>query len=364
MRSLAVMSQQCSRRKTSQVRVGNVLIGGDAPVSIQTMTNTDTCDVEATVAQIMSAVATGADIVRVAVPGREAAAALCEIIPRASVPIVADVHFDYKLAIAAAQAGAHKLRINPGNIGGDDRLRAVADAAADHGIPIRVGINAGSLEKELLEKHGHPTALALVESALRNVERLRNMEFDDLIVSIKASEVATTVAANRAFAAQSDLPLHLGITEAGIGRSGIVHSAVGLGLLLAEGIGDTIRVSLTGDVSEEVLVGRDILLSLGLISGPRLVSCPTCGRCQVDLPALAQQVEQLLIGLEEPLVVAVMGCEVNGPGEAREADVGLAAGRDRVALFKHGEVVKTVEISQALDALRELIAEILADERS
>jgi len=358
------MSQQCSRRKTTQVRVGNVLIGGNAPVSVQTMTNTDTCDVEATVAQIMSAVATGADIVRVAVPSRDAAAALCDIIPRASVPIVADIHFDYKLAVAAAQAGAHKLRINPGNIGGDDRLRAVADAAAEHGIPIRVGINAGSLEKDLLQKHGHPTPPALAESALRNVERLRNMEFDNLIVSIKASDVATTVAANRAFAAQSDLPLHLGITEAGIGRSAIVHSAVGLGILLAEGLGDTIRVSLTGDVAEEVLVGHDILLSLGLISGPRLVSCPTCGRCQVDLAALAQQVQQLLIGLEQPLVVAVMGCEVNGPGEARQADVGLAAGRDRVALFKHGEVVKTVEISQALDALRELIAEVLEDERS
>jgi len=356
--------QDYSRRKTRQIQVGDVLIGGDAPVSVQTMTNSDTCDVAATLGQIRSAVASGADIVRVAVPNQDAAAALRDIVPNAGVPIVADIHFDYRLAIAAAEAGAHKLRINPGNIGDDERLRAVAEAAGERDIPIRVGINAGSLERDLLEKHGHPTPQALAESARRNVERLDSMDFHELVVSIKASDVATTVAANRAFAAESDLPLHLGITEAGIGRSAIVHSAVGLGLLLAEGIGDTIRVSLTGGVAEEVLVGRDILLSLGLISGPRLVSCPTCGRCQIDLPALAHQVEQLLVEVKQPLLVAVMGCEVNGPGEAREADVGLAAGRDRVALFRRGEVVKTVKVSQAVDELRELIAQVLQDERS
>jgi (E)-4-hydroxy-3-methylbut-2-enyl-diphosphate synthase len=351
-----------SRRKTRPIQVGEICIGGDAPVSVQTMTNTDTCDVDATVVQIRSAAAAGAHLVRVAVPSIDAAAALRDIIPAVSVPIVADIHFDYRLAIAAVTAGAHKLRINPGNIGNDQRLGAVAEAAKDAGIPIRVGVNAGSLERELLERYGSPTAEALCESALRSVERMHRLGCDDLVVSIKASDVPTTVAATRRFAAQSDLPLHLGITEAGIGRSAIVHSAVGLGILLAEGIGDTIRVSVTGDIVQEVLTGRDILLSLGLISGPRLVSCPTCARCKVNLEALAEQVQELISGLEQPLLVAVMGCEVNGPGEAREADVGLAAGDGRVALFRRGEVIKTVKMECAFDALSELIAETVASD--
>ncbi len=350
------------RRLTREVRVGDVTIGGRAPIAVQTMTNSDTCDVAGTLAQIRSANAAGADIVRVAVPNMDAVAALRDIIPETGLPIVADVHFDYRLAVGAAHAGAHKLRINPGNIGDDERLRAVVEAASEHGIPIRIGVNAGSLERDLLSKYGHPTAEALAESAFRNVERVQEMGFGEIVVSIKASDVATTVMANRMFASGSDLPLHVGITEAGIGRAAIVHSAIGIGLLLEDGIGDTIRVSLTGEIVEEVLAGRDILLALGLSSGPRLVSCPTCGRCQVDLPALATQVGEFLAGVDEPLVVAVMGCEVNGPGEAREADVGLAAGRDRATLFRRGEIVKTVRMDEALEALRELIMQAIGDE--
>ncbi len=352
------MSAFLPRRATRQVRVGDAFIGGGAPVSVQTMTNTRTADAAATLAQIHDARAAGADIVRVAIPDIEAAGALCEIVAGAGVPVVADIHFDYRLAVAAAEAGAHKLRINPGNIGDDTRLRPVVQAALNRGIPIRVGVNAGSLEKEVLERHGHPTPAALAESALHNVDRVRDMGLNDIVVSIKASDVRTTLEANRAFSAQSDLPLHLGITEAGIGRSGIVHSSVGLGLLLAAGIGDTIRVSLTGDIVQEVRTGRDILLALGLASGPRLVSCPTCGRCHVDLHALATQVQTLLEGVGAPITVAVMGCEVNGPGEAKEADVGIAAGRGRVALFRHGEVVRTVSITEALEALGDLIEQV------
>ena len=353
-----MMSDPLRRRATRQVHVGDAAIGGGAPVSVQTMTNTPTADAAATLAQIHDARAAGADIVRVAIPDMAAASALPEVVAGAGMPVVADIHFDYRLAVAAAEAGADKLRINPGNIGDDARLRPVVEAALERGIPIRVGVNAGSLEKDVLERHGHPTPAALAESALHNVDRVRHMGLDDIVVSIKASHVLTTLEANRVFAAQSDLPLHLGITEAGIGRSGIVHSSVGLGLMLAAGIGDTIRVSLTGDIVQEVRTGRDILLALGLASGPRLVSCPTCGRCHVDLHALATQVEILLEKVTAPITVAVMGCEVNGPGEAKEADVGIAAGRGRVALFRHGKVVKTVSIAEALDALGDLIEQV------
>ncbi|MFP3902644.1 MAG: flavodoxin-dependent (E)-4-hydroxy-3-methylbut-2-enyl-diphosphate synthase [Armatimonadota bacterium] len=355
--------QLSPRRTTTPVTVGGVIIGGGAPVSVQTMTNTDTSDVQATLKQIRRSVGAGAQIVRVAVPDMDAAEALPELIEGAGVPIVADIHFDYRLAVAAAEAGVHKLRINPGNIGSDERVQAVVDAAADNDIPIRIGVNAGSLEKKLLEKHGHPTPEALAESALRNVNRVRDMGFEDIVVSIKASDVPMTVAANRIFAQQTALPLHLGITEAGTGRSGVVHSAVGIGVLLADGIGDTIRVSLTGDVAEEVRVGREILLSLGLVEGARLVSCPTCGRCRVDLPALARDVQKIVDDIDEPLLVAVMGCEVNGPGEAREADVGLAAGRGRAAIFRHGEIIRTVNMSDALAALRDEIDAFLDDRR-
>ncbi len=355
------MPDRIKRRCTRRVQVGGLAIGGDAPVSVQTMTNTDTRDVQATIDQIRLAVGAGAQIVRCAVPDMEAAAALADIVPSVGVPVVADIHFDYRLAIAAAEAGVHKLRINPGNIGGDDKLRPVVEAARDRGIAIRVGVNAGSLEKDLLERFGHPAPEALAESALRNAERVEDMGFRDIVVSIKASDVMTTIAANRKFAERSDIPLHLGITEAGIGRAAIVHSAVGLGLLLAEGIGDTLRVSLTGDIIDEVLVGRDILLALGLISGPRLVSCPTCGRCQVDLAAIAGEVEAMLHDIDKPIVVAVMGCEVNGPGEAREADVGLAGGRSRCALFRRGEVLRTVPVADAVEELKKLILEFCAN---
>ncbi len=339
------------RRPSRPVRVGEVQIGADAPVSVQTMTKTDTADAEATLAQVCAAAAAGAQIVRIAVPAKKALDGFAEVVAASPVPIVADIHFDYKLAIAAIERGAAKIRINPGNIGDDHRLGVVLEAAAEADIPVRLGVNAGSLEKDLLEKYGHPTAAALCESALRSVERAEALGFRDIVISIKASDVPTTVAANRLFARESDVPLHLGITEAGFGSSGIAKSAVGLGLLLAEGIGDTIRVSLTDDPVEEVRAGRTILQSLGMISGPTLVSCPTCGRCKVDLRAIAEEIQEALQEIDAPIVVAVMGCEVNGPGEAREADIGLACGGDYAVIFRQGEVIKRVKTSQAADAL-------------
>ncbi len=343
------------RRSTRAVRVGEVAIGGEAPVSVQTMTKTDTADAEATLHQVQATAGAGAQIVRVAIPSQQALDGFAQIVAGSPVPIVADIHFDYKLALAALERGAHKIRINPGNIGDDRRLGAVLEAASEAGIPVRLGINAGSLEQDLLEKYGHPTAEALCESALRSVQRAENLGFSDIVVSIKASDVPTTVAANRIFARESDVPLHLGITEAGFGTAGVAKSAVGLGLLLAEGIGDTIRVSLTDDPVEEVRVGRAILQSLGMISGPTLVSCPTCGRCKVDLRPIAEQVQEALQEIDRPIVVAVMGCEVNGPGEAREADIGLACGGEYGVIFRRGEVLRRVKITQAA---QELLAEI------
>ncbi len=345
------------RRLSRAVRVGEVIVGGDAPVSVQTMTKTDTADAEATLAQVRSAAAAGAQIVRVAVPAKKALDGFAEVVTGSPVPIVADIHFDYKLAIAAIEHGAAKIRINPGNIGDDSRLGAVLEAAGQAGIAVRLGVNAGSLEKELLEKYAHPTAEALCESALRSVKRAEALGFSDIVISIKASDVPTTVTANRLFAHESDVPLHLGITEAGFGSSGVAKSAVGLGLLLAEGIGDTIRVSLTDDPVEEVRAARAILQSLGMISGPTLVSCPTCGRCKVDLRAIAEQVQEALQEIDAPIVVAVMGCEVNGPGEAREADIGLACGADYAVIFRHGELIRRVKISEAAE---ELLAEMRA----
>lgn len=343
------------RRETRQVRVRHVALGGGAPVSVQTMTKTDTADVAATVAQIKEAHATGADIVRLAIPNQEAARGFAEIRQQLDVPLVADIHFDYKLALAAIAAGADKIRLNPGNIGDDSRVGAVVEAAAAKGIPIRVGVNAGSLEKPLLEKYGGATPEAAAESALSNVARLEGMGFHDIVVSIKVSDIWRTVQANRLFAKESDCPLHLGITEAGPGAAGIVTGAAGVAILLAEGLGDTIRISLTDPPTEEVVVGRQILLAMGLISGPRLVSCPTCGRCRVDLQPLARQVQAALGEIETPLVVAVMGCEVNGPGEAKEADVGLAAGKGKALLFRKGEALRTVPFE---DAFEELMGEV------
>ncbi|MHB8996018.1 MAG: flavodoxin-dependent (E)-4-hydroxy-3-methylbut-2-enyl-diphosphate synthase [Armatimonadota bacterium] len=357
-------TQNWPRRLTRQLSIGPVLIGGSAPVSVQTMTKTPTSDVAATVAQIKEVVAAGADIVRLAIPNQKAARGFFEIRQQVpTVPLVADIHFNHELALAAIKAGADKIRINPGNIGDDTRLGPVIEAAANNGIPIRIGVNAGSLEKTLLEKYGGPTPEAAAESALSNVARVEAMGFTNVIVSIKASDIWRTVQANRLFANENDIPLHLGITEAGPGESGIVNGAAGVGIMLAEGLGDTLRISLTDPSAAEVRVGREILLALGLMQGPRLVSCPTCGRCQVDLQPLARQVKEALRQIETPLVVAVMGCEVNGPGEAREADVGLAAGKGKAILFRHGEILRTVPFE---DALVELMAEVeeLTEEKS
>jgi (E)-4-hydroxy-3-methylbut-2-enyl-diphosphate synthase len=348
------------RRKTRQVMVGQVPLGGDAPVILQSMTKAPTTRPEAVLEQIKRCAVGGAQIIRTAIPNHDALDGFQRICEESPLPVVADIHFDYRLAVEAARRGAAKLRINPGNIGGDDRLGPVVEAAAERGLPIRVGVNAGSLEKETAARHGGATAEACCESALRSVERVTRLGFGNLVVSIKASDVPRTVAANRLFAHESDLPLHLGITEAGFGESGTIKSAVGVGILLAEGIGDTLRVSLTDDPAEEVRVGRQILQSLGLRRGPELVSCPTCGRCRVDLPALAREVAKILEGVEENLVVAVMGCEVNGPGEAREADLGVAAGKGKVALFRRGEILRTVPFEDAAAAIRQELQRLTA----
>lgn len=338
-------------RTTRPVRVGDVQIGGGAPVSVQSMTKTDTSDVPATLAQIQRIADAGADLVRVAVPSLETVESFARIAASSPLPVIADVHFDHRIAVACARNGAAKLRINPGNIGDDDRLAEVISAAVEANIPIRVGVNSGSLEQDILDAHGGVTAAALAESALRTVDRMRRLGFDDLVVSIKAAEVPMTVAANRQFAGRSDLPLHLGITEAGFGCAAAVRSAAGLAILLADGIGDTIRVSMTDPPEDEVQVAIFLLRSLGLREGPWLTSCPTCGRCRVDLPAIAREVEEAMQELSAPLTIAVMGCEVNGPGEARQADVGLAAGRNRAVIFSRGRQLRTVPIAQAVDEL-------------
>jgi (E)-4-hydroxy-3-methylbut-2-enyl-diphosphate synthase len=339
------------RRQTRQVTVGAVAIGGGATPTVQTMTKTDTRDAEATLRQVREAAAAGADIVRVAIPSADALDGFAAIVAGSPVPIVADIHFDHRLAIGAIERGAAKIRINPGNIGDDARVGAVAEAAAIARVPIRVGVNAGSLEADLLARYGHPTDEALCESALRSVERVARLGCDELVVSIKASDVARTISANRLFAQRSDRPLHIGVTEAGIGEGAIVASAVGIGALLAEGVGETIRVSLTEEPVREVQVGRQILLALGLLSGPRLVSCPTCSRCKADMRPIAAAVQAALQDVTKPILVAVMGCEVNGPGEAREADVGIACGGRYAALFTGGAVGARVPIEQAADAL-------------
>jgi len=338
-------------RTTRQVLVGDVAVGGGAPVSVQSMTKTDTCDVEATVAQVARLAEAGADIVRVAVPDSEAAEAFGRIKRRSTVPLVADIHFDYRLALAAADQGADKLRVNPGNIGGPERVAAVVAKARERGIPLRVGVNAGSLERDLLERHGAHAPEALAESAWRHVRALEAMDFRDIVVSLKASDVATTVKANRLFAEVSDVPLHLGVTEAGLGEPAVIKSAAGIGALLLDGIGDTLRVSLTEDPVREVEVGLSLLRGLGLRPGPQLVSCPTCARCHQDLQRIAAEVSAGLRNVKASITVAVMGCEVNGPGEAKSADVGIALGQRRGILFRHGERVRGVEIEEIVDVL-------------
>lgn len=327
-------------------------MGDLAPVRVQSMTNTYTEDVDATVAQIHRLTSAGCEIIRVAVPDTAAAAAIRPIRDQIEIPLIADIHFDHRLAIASAEAGADGLRINPGNIGGRDKVKAVTDCAKSCGIPIRVGVNAGSLEKDILGKYNGATAEGMVESALRNIALLESLDFYDIKISIKASDVARTVSAYRLLAGTSDVPLHVGITEAGGLYAGIVKSSVGIGMLLADGIGDTIRVSLTRDPVEEVRVGFEILKSLGIREhGPDIISCPTCGRCRIDLFSIAEQVEAALVSCRKPIKIAIMGCVVNGPGEAREADIGIAGGDGVGILFKKGEVVKKFPQSELVTVL-------------
>jgi len=348
------MPTEIKRRKTRQIRVGRLKIGGDAPITVQSMTNTMTQDVAATVAQIQRLEAAGCEIVRVAVPDEAAAGAIKHIKERITIPLIADIHFDFRLAIAAALAGADGLRINPGNIGSRKKIKAVVDCAQDHGISIRIGINSGSLEKDLLKKYNGVTAQGMVESALRHIDLMRDLNFDQLKLSIKASDVWRTVEAYRLLAAQTDLPLHVGVTEAGGLYSGIVKSALGIGMLLAEGIGDTIRVSLTRDPVEEIRVGYEILKGLDIRRhGPEIISCPTCGRCNIELFNIAERVEKAVLLKSVPVKLAIMGCVVNGPGEAREADIGIAGGNGVGILFKKGEVVKKFPEDQLADVLLE-----------
>lgn len=352
------------RRLTRQLEVGKVKVGGNAPIAVQSMTNTKTSDPVATLEQIRRLAEAGCDIVRCAVPDMAAAEGLKTIVAESPIPVIADIHFDYKLALAAIEAGVDGLRLNPGNIGGNDRVAAVVEAAKKRNIPIRIGVNAGSLPKDLLEKYGHPTPEALVEAAWRHVRILEEMDYKNIKISLKAHDVPLTLAAYRLMASQCDYPLHVGITEAGTVNSGIIKSAVGIGTLLAEGIGDTIRVSLTGDPVREVKVGFEILKSLGLREyGPTLISCPTCGRTQINLEKLALEVERRLAEISEPITVAVMGCVVNGPGEAREADVGIAGGVNEGLIFRKGQVLKKVAEADIIDELFAEIEKILLERK-
>nr|WP_320133702.1 flavodoxin-dependent (E)-4-hydroxy-3-methylbut-2-enyl-diphosphate synthase [uncultured Holophaga sp.] len=361
--SQSLPSPLSPRRKTRRIMVGNVPVGGGAPISVQSMTKTDTRDVEATVAQIYEYTAAGCEIVRVTVPTEEAAQAFGEICARSPIPVVADIHFDYRLALKAADGGAACLRINPGNIGGQERVKAVVDKAGAKGIPIRIGVNAGSLEKELLEKFGHPTAEAMVASALHHLELLDREGFTHTKISLKASDVVRTVQAYRLLAEQVDCPLHLGITEAGTPWGGTIRSAAGMGILLAEGIGDTIRVSLTGPGSEECQVGHELLRSLNLRQGGfRLVSCPGCGRLQVDQHRLAREIETGLREIGDTgITYAVMGCVVNGPGEAREADLGVAGGNGQGLIYRKGELLRKVMEADILSAFLEEARKLKAE---
>ena len=351
------------RRKSRTIAIGQVTIGGENPVAVQSMTNTKTENIPATVDQIHRLTDRGCEIIRCAVPTLEAAQALKEIRKQIAIPLVADIHFDYRLALAALESGVDALRLNPGNIGGRDRVEKVVDAARQRQVPIRIGVNAGSLPKNLLEKYGHPTAEALVEAAWRHIHILEEMDYNNIVISLKAHDVPLTLAAYRLMARECDYPLHVGITEAGTIRSGLIKSAVGIGTLLAEGIGDTIRVSLTGDPLAEIDAGFEILKSLGLRQhGPTLVSCPTCGRPCWSLEKVAKEVEARLAEIPEPITVAVMGCVVNGPGEAREADVGIAGGKGEGLLFRKGQILRKVPEARLVEELFEEIQKI-TDER-
>ena len=350
------MGQKKDRDMTKEIQVGKVKLGGGAPVSVQSMCNTPTDDVEATVSQILRLEKAGCDIIRVAVPDMAAARAVGEIKKRIHIPLVADIHFDYRLALVSLDGGVDKVRLNPGNIGSEERVREVARASEARGVPIRIGVNSGSVERELLAKYGGPTAEALVESALGHVRLLENVGFTDICVSVKSSSVVRTVEAYRLLSQKCDYPLHLGVTEAGTEVLGTVNSAVGIGTLLNEGIGDTVRVSLTADPVKEVEAGIAILKAAGKRSGGvRFVSCPTCGRTRIDLVALAHEVEERLRDCKKDITVAVMGCAVNGPGEAREADYGVAGGVGEGLLFKKGRIVKKLPFGELADGLVALI---------
>lgn len=353
-----------ARRKTKEVRIGSAMIGGDHPILIQSMTNTKTEDVKSTVEQIHRLEAEGCDIIRCAVPTEEAASAIAEIKKEIRIPLVADIHFDYRLAIKAIESGADKIRINPGNIGSEDRIRAVINAAKERSVPIRVGVNSGSLEKEIVEKNKGVTAEGLVESALQKVHLIEDMGYDDLVISIKSSDVLMCVRAHELIAKETSHPLHVGITEAGTVFAGNIKSSVGLSLILSQGIGDTIRVSLTGDPVDEIRSAKLILRALGLRkSGIEVVSCPTCGRTSIDLIGLANQVTEMVDKMEQDmegsLKVAVMGCVVNGPGEAAEADIGVAGGKGEGLIIRHGEILRKVPESELLPELKVEIEKLL-----
>jgi (E)-4-hydroxy-3-methylbut-2-enyl-diphosphate synthase len=344
------------RKKTREISIGPIKIGGDAPISVQSMTKTDTRDIRRTIRQIRRLEEAGCEIVRVAVVDEEAARAIAEIKKRIKIPLIADIHFHYRLALKAMESGADGIRLNPGNIGGRDRLKTIVISAKDRSIPIRIGVNAGSLEKDLLKRFGGATAEAMVSSALRTIEWMEDLGFQQIKVSLKASDVLRTVEAYRLFSKTTDYPLHLGITEAGRGSDAIVKSSLGIGILLSEGVGDTLRVSLTGDPVQEVRVGYDILRSLKIRErGVEIISCPTCGRCEINLTPLVEKVEKATQRIDTPLTIAIMGCVVNGPGEAKEADVGIAGGKGMGLLFRKGRVVKKV---REKDFARVLLKEV------
>ena len=345
-------------RTSKQVMVGRVPLGGGAPVTVQSMLNVPSTDIPGSVAQAKRLEAAGCQILRAAIPDMAAVALIPALKEAVSIPLVADIHFDYKLALESVAAGVDKVRINPGNIGEDSRVQAVAKACREKGVPIRVGVNSGSVEKHILAKFGGPTPEALVESALCHVSLLEKFDFTDIVVSLKASSVDSTIRAYQLMAQRCNYPLHLGVTEAGTARMGLIKSAIGIGSLLQQGIGDTIRVSLTADPVEEIAAGKDILKALGMGAGPRLVSCPTCGRTRIDLIGLAGRVEEALRGCEKDITVAVMGCAVNGPGEAREADIGVAGGVGEGLLFKKGQILRKVPEDQLLPALLEEIEKL------
>lgn len=345
-----------NRKNTRKIKVGNIFVGGDSPISVQSMTTTDTRDPKSTIEQIKRLEEAGCDIVRIAVPDMVAAKCISQIKEGINIPLVADIHFDYKLALEAVDQGIDAIRINPGNIGSIEKVKSVVDACKSNQIPIRIGVNGGSLDKKLLEKYGSATPEAMVESALEHIKILEDLDFRDIVISLKSSDIITSVSAYRLLSDKVDYPLHLGITESGGIKKGTIKSSIGIGMLLVDGIGDTIRVSLTGDPVEEIKVGKEILRSIGLLNDKiKIVSCPTCGRCQIDLIKLANEVEGKIENIEKNITVAIMGCAVNGPGEAREADIGIAGGNGEGLLFKKGEIIRKIPQSDIVSTLLEEI---------